>query len=68
MPETTTTTDPVAEAFTGLVRALRMAALDAPLNSEREAAFLTAARRMGERWAAGERSPARTASAKGDAP
>jgi len=64
MTSTDTTPDPVAEAFAGLIRALRMAALDAPLNSNRESAFLVAARRMSERWTAGERSPARTSAAK----
>jgi predicted nuclease with RNAse H fold len=59
MPDTTT--DRVAEAFAELVKALRVAAIDAPLTSEREAAYLQAVRRMAERWAAGEASPVRAA-------
>lgn len=51
--------DPVADAFAALIRALRAAALDAPTHSEREAAYHAAARRMAERWTAGEASPVR---------
>ena len=65
MPEaTTTTTDPVTDAFAALVKALRTAAIDAPLTSEREQAYHAAARRMAERWAAGEASPVRAAAKK----
>lgn len=66
MSETNATAspDPVADAFAALVRALRTAAIDAPLGSEREAAFHAAARRMAERWTAGEASPVRAASKK----
>jgi hypothetical protein len=56
--------DPVAAAFTALIRELRTAAIDAPPDSEREAAFHQAARRMAERWAAGEASPVRSAPKK----
>lgn len=55
----TTTTDTVADAFEALARELRKASLDAPLTSEREAAYLMAVRRMAERWTAGEPSPVR---------
>ena len=56
--------DPVIAAFAALERELRAAALDAPLDSEREGAFLKHVRTVAARWTAGERSPARTASAK----
>jgi hypothetical protein len=67
MPDTptTATTDPVADAFAALVRALRTAAIDAPIGSEREAAFHAAARRISERWTAGEASPIRAGKREG---
>ena len=57
-------------AFTTLVHALGTDAMEATdrddeAEFQRALAFRTAVRRMAERWAAGERSPARTASAKG---
>lgn len=56
--------DPVERAFVDLIRELRASALDAPMDSDREAAFLAHIRRVADRWTAGERSPSRTASAK----
>jgi hypothetical protein len=63
MPDTPT--DPVTAAFADLVKALRTAAIDAPLTSEREQAYHAAVRRMAERWAAGEPSPVRAAKKEG---
>jgi len=54
----------VTTAFAELIRALRAAAMDAPLDSDREAAFLAAIRRIAERWDAGEASPMRSGAKK----
>jgi hypothetical protein len=54
----------VSTAFAELIRALRAAAMDAPLDSDREAAFLAAIRRIAERWDAGEASPMRSGAKK----
>lgn len=66
MPDPTTATDPVADAFAALIRALAADALarsDAGDDAgfDRGTAYRTAVRGMADRWASGEASPVRRA-------